>query len=246
MSVLATEWLDHVRPIPQVSARLFCLPHAGGDALQYMHWQPYFLPSIQVCPIQLPGRGRRMAQRPLRSARSIAEAAHANLGALLHEPFALFGHSMGALIAYELGCVLEDRGIVPEVLIVAAKSAPHLPARRARGLLPDDELIRELSVLDGTPREILADRSSLQFYLPLIRSDFAVVDTYVYDRKSRLTCPIVCFGGCGDPTTTIECLAAWSVHTAGAFELVMFPGNHFFVRQETAAVCRAIVTRLRR
>jgi medium-chain acyl-[acyl-carrier-protein] hydrolase len=187
-----------------------------------------------------------LAQLPLRSARSIAEAAQTNLRALLHEPFALFGHSMGALIAYELGCVLEDRGIVPEVLIVAAKSAPHLPARRARGILPDDELIRELRALDGTPRALLEDRSSLQFYLPLIRSDFAVVDTYVHDRKTRLSCPIACLGGSDDPTTSKESLAAWSVHTAGSFELVMFPGNHFFVREETAAVCRAIVTRLRR
>jgi surfactin synthase thioesterase subunit len=240
-----TEWLEHVRPLPFVRSRLFCLPHAGGDASQYVSWQQYFGLGIQVCPVQLPGRGRRIHQPPYRSARAAAETAYEHLGRYFDLPAVLFGHSMGALIVYELACILEDHGTPPQMLVVAGKAAPHLPPARARNSLGDEELIADLRALGGTPHELLEDRSALQFYLPLIRSDLAVVDDYIHRREAPLSCPILCLGGMADSTTGPESLAAWSRYTRAEFDLRIFPGDHFFVRSETPLVCEAIVRMLR-
>jgi medium-chain acyl-[acyl-carrier-protein] hydrolase len=222
--------------------RLFCFPYAGGSASIYRTWQESFPSTIEVCSVELPGRGKRLAEKPFSNLAKLVEVAAQALLPFFDVPFAFFGHSMGALIGYELAQLIRsEREIAPRNLFVSGHGAPHLPGTHVTYNLPEDEFIVQLRHLNGTPEEVLEHPELMKLLIPLLRADFEVVETYVAAQYQPLECPITCFGGINDTEVPRENLEAWSEHTTMAFSLHMFPGDHFFLHAAQAHLIRIIV-----
>jgi medium-chain acyl-[acyl-carrier-protein] hydrolase len=235
-------WIVCPEPRPGHRIRLFCFSYAGGGASLFRTWPHDLSPDIEICAIQLPGRESRLTEAPYAAMAPLVDALSAKLGPLLDRPFAFFGHSMGALVSFELARSVRRRsGLSPVHLIVSGRGAPHRsPSIVVDHRLPADEMIGALRRLDGTPDEVLRNRELMELVLPTIRADFAVCGTYEYRYEAPLACPITAFGGRQDPHVGIEDLAAWRAQTTGPFSLRTFDGGHFFVRDVRATVLSAI------
>ena len=226
--------------------RLFCFPYAGGSAQIFREWQDELPGEIEVSPVHLPGRGRRSREEPFSELLPLAEVLADALLSHLDKPYALFGHSIGAIIAFELARVLRRKGgPLPLYLFVSGCRAPQFTFTRHRTYdLPVAELIRELRRLNGTPETILESPEMLQFFLPLIRSDLQMVQTYSCVAEPPLSCPISAFGGLQDVEETLEMLSAWREQTTASFHFQMFAGDHFFLRSEQSDLLQAISQQL--
>ena len=211
--------------------RLFCFPYAGGSSLIFRTWARALGPSIAVCPAHLPGRERRLTEKPYTSARSVVEAAAEAIIPHLDLPFAFFGHSMGALISFELARHLRRlHQPLPIHLFLSGRCAPQSGIReKVTYNLPPKEFAEELRRLNGTPREVLENQELMELMSPLLRADFEICETYDYTQEPALDCPITAFGGLDDHEVTGEMIAAWREQTTGSFRLCMIPGDHFFV-----------------
>ncbi len=210
--------------------RLYCFPYAGGGTAVYRRW-PELQESLDVVAVQLPGRERRLVEAPFRTVEPMVDSLAAALVAEPREPFAFFGHSLGALVAYEVARRLRAiGGPMPAHLLVSALRAPHLP-RRVPELhdLPSDELREALRSYNGTPEDVLDNEELMALVEPTIRADFEAIETYRHRPEPPLSVPITVFGGTADPETTREELEAWRAHTTGAFRLYTLPGDHFFI-----------------
>lgn len=216
---------------PGARLRLYCFPHSGGSAGEYLRWSDE-LPDVEVWGIQHSGRGERLAE-PL--AESMAELVGGLVDvAAFEEPFVFFGHSFGALVAFETARALRSRALpLPELLLPSAYLAPHLP-RTATPLhrLPDDELVARLDErYQAFPAELRANPDLMELVLPAYRADFTVLETYRHTPAPPLRTPIVVFGGAQDTVTSNQ-LSAWSRHTTGSCSQRVIPGGHFYLRQE--------------
>lgn len=238
----ASSWFGKSRADARARLRLFCFPYAGGSALIFRGWQEVLPPSVEVVPVQLPGRGARLREAPFTDLNALVGALLPVLGSRLDKPFAFFGHSMGAAIAFEAARRLRlERGAEPQHLFVSARRAPHLPdAERPLHDLPEQEFIEELRRLNGTPPEVFEHPELMQMMLPLLRADFSISETYVFEQRPSLSCPVKAFGGLRDPHVEQAGLEAWREHTAGAFNLCMFDGDHFFINAATQQLLRLI------
>ena len=227
---------------PDATMRLFCLPYAGGSSTIFYRWSEYVPPALEVCSVQLPGRDGRLNMAPYTSMQPLVQAAARALLPLLDKPYALFGHSFGALVAFELVRYIHDHGMPgPLSLLVSAADAPHLGGTTDRlHTLPDDQLIRQLGLLHGTRREILQHPEVMQLLLPTIRADLQVFETYTYKAGTPLSCPLAVFGGINDERVSHSGLENWRRHTGAAFSLAMLPGDHFFIH----SACRLLVERI--
>lgn len=239
-------WLVSFEHAEQVGLRLFCFPYAGGGALIYRDWHRFLPLSIGVYAAQLPGRGYRIAEPPLIALAALIEPMAEAIRPYLDRPFAFFGHSMGALIAFELARKLRgEYGIEPAHLFVSGRRAPHLPdSEPVTYNLGDAEFIEELRRLNGTPREMLENPELMQLMGPVLRADFQLCQTYVYTDAPRLRCPITVFGGLKDDDVTRECLQPWRDHTSASFRLRLLPGDHFFLHSSEAVLLRMIAQEL--
>lgn len=229
--------------------RLFCLPYAGGSALRvYRDWPDLLPDDVQVWPLELPGRGSRMAESACTSVDALVDdLVPAVLSALHGGPYALFGHSLGGLLAFELARRLEHvHGRPPAHLLVSAFAAPDLPTEPDRDhLLPDDAFRARLRELAGTPQEVLDNDDLMDLLIPLLRADFTASSTYrLTSPWLTLTCPLTVFGGLDDPEAPPHTLRAWQHRTSGAFRLRLLPGDHFFLHTESAALTGAVSTAL--
>lgn len=230
--IAPSAWLPYSRVDGSAGIRLFCFPSAGAGASIYNTWTRDFPGAIQVCPVQLPGRETRFREPRYRRLEPLIEALSAALVPYLDRPFALFGHSMGALLGYALAVHL-DRigGPAARHLFVAARGAPHLPPRgEARADLSDAELARSLRDLHGVSEQVLDDAGFMRMLLPIFRDDFAVCETYVDGDAPQVSSPIAAFGGLDDTGVSPADLEAWRERTSGTFALHMLPGDHFFLR----------------
>ena len=212
--------------------RLFCLPFAGGSAAAYARWRTLVDPRVALVPVQLPGRGARIREEPVERMDHLADMLADALEPHLTAPFALFGHSMGAQLAFETARTLRRRGRpAPRALFLSGRRAPQRPsARTPLHVLTDDELKSELRKLGGTPAAVLADDELLDLMLPVVRADLKAVETHAYTPEPPFECPIHAFGGTRDAVSTDD-LAAWSTHTTGPFALTMLEGGHFFINE---------------
>ena len=230
--VRGSVWFQYPRPCADAVLQLYCFPHAGSGASAYRNWPPQMPPGVEICAIQLPGRESRFTERALDSAERVVDALLPSLLPHLGRPFAFFGHSMGALLAYETARRLEQRGgPMPARLLVSGCGAPHVPDS-APGLkgLPDDAFVAELRRMSGMPDEILANRELMQVLLPTLRADTALCEDYVRDAQSPLSCPIAAYGGLEDHRVEPAAVEAWREHTQSIFRARMFSGGHFFIR----------------
>lgn len=239
-------WVSCPRPRPQMRVRLFCFPYAGGGASIYRPWSERLPPTIEVCSIQLPGRGARLMEKPFSRISPLVAALGPALLPLLDKPFAFFGHSMGALISFELARLLQKKGgPQPLHLFVSGAAAPHLPPREvALYNLPEPELIKALRSLNGTPKELLESEELMQLMLPTLRADFAICDTYTYKNGAALRCPITVCGGTRDRKLSRSDLQAWRSETDASFSVQMFPGDHFFLHTAQPQLLQLLSTHL--
>jgi medium-chain acyl-[acyl-carrier-protein] hydrolase len=238
------EWLCYFKHNPKASLRLFCFPYAGANATVYRSWAEKLPASVEVVAIQLPGRGKRRREPPLTSLSKLVEL----LGSVpLKEPFAFFGHSMGALVAFELARLLRREGrALPLHLFVSGRSAPQLNScHRPLHNLPTSELMQELHQLDGTPTEVLEHPELMEMMLPILRADFSICDTYEYREEEPLACPISAFGGFQDVDVPRQNLEAWSEQTSNSFTLRMLPGKHFFIHSNETLFLNMLAIQLR-
>jgi len=231
MKTIKAPWITCPQPNPQAKLRLFCLPYAGGGASSFRDW-PAQLPSwIEVCPIELPGRGSRFQEPPYTRLAPLIKDLTQALLPYLNMPFAFFGHSMGALVSFELTqCLSQTYSLTPACLAVAGRPAPHLSSRNNPiHTLPDPEFLEKIRDFNGTPAPILANAELMQILLPILRADFAVIETCAYTPQPLLSCAIAAFGGLHDPKVSCPDLEAWREQTRSTFLLHLLPGDHFFI-----------------
>jgi medium-chain acyl-[acyl-carrier-protein] hydrolase len=233
-------WLFCPKPDSHARLRLFLLPYAGGGTVPFRRWVAALPPGVETWLVNLPGREKRFREKPFDRMGPLVAALIPALGPLLDRPFALFGHSMGAMIAYDLARELRRRGLpMPAHLLVSGRGAPE----ETSGIgtlydLPEAELMDQLRKLGGTPREVLENKDLMSIFLPILRADFAVVDTYVWTPEPPLDCPITAFGGDADPAWPGQRMDRWRNHTTGAFHLHLLPGDHFFLHSSEALLLR--------
>ncbi|WPO75872.1 thioesterase II family protein [Streptomyces sp. KN37] len=218
------------------AVRLFCFPHAGGSASFFAPWREPLLPDIDVCPVLLPGRESRSAEPPPTEARDVIEELAGELARredLAERPYAFFGHSLGAAIAYDVACALEAAGRPgPGALIVSGRRSPYAPRRVVRShTLDDDAFVASLVRLGGVPAEFLGRGETYKFFLPLLRADFALDESYRPGfAPPGVRCPVLAVTGADDPLATPGDLAGWRETTRGEFSARSFPGGHFYLR----------------
>jgi medium-chain acyl-[acyl-carrier-protein] hydrolase len=238
----ADRWVVRFRPNPQARLRLFCLPYAGGSASVFRTW-PALLPTeIELCAIQLPGRESRLGEPPLVRLASLVQTLAQAIFPYCTMPFAVFGHSLGALVGFELIRQLRrERYPAPLQLFVSGQTAPQLgdpdpPIHE----LPDPEFLQEIRRYNGTPEEVLRHAELMELLFPLLRADFALHETYTYVAEEPLDCPIAAFGGMQDPEVTRGQLSAWRAQTHQMFTLRMLPGDHFFLHSARTLLLQAL------
>lgn len=220
--------------------KLYCIPYAGGGGRSFDGWQDALDPAVRMMTVELPGRGRNLAAAPHTSIGAFIEAlAAAILADAGGMPFALYGHSMGALIAFELTRFLQWRKLrAPLKLIVSGCRSPRTERSSRLHLLGNDELIEELRQYNGTPPEVLAHHELMELMLPTIRADFAIVETYSYRSGPTLNLPIAVFAGTGD--AYVSTIDGWAAETSAASTIHWFEGGHFFFKEQHEAVLGAI------
>lgn len=239
-------WVQFPVPNPGAAARLFCFHFAGGGASAFRGWAPALPASIEICPVQTPGREERISEAPFTHLPELVDAAAAQILPWLDKPFAFFGHSLGALVAFEVTRKLRRSSAAqPLSLFLSAHRAPHLPlSRRLFHNLPDDELISVMREMNGTPDALLENREVLDYLLPIIRADLKMCDTYQLIGDGLLSCPLIVYGGRDDRGVSEPELEAWRFHTSAPFMLQMFPGDHFFIRSQRSPLLRNLSAQL--
>lgn len=222
--------------------RLFCFPHAGGGGSFFLPWSAALAPEIAVCPVVLPGREGRIREPAYQRMAPLLDALTDALLPYTDRDFAIFGHSMGSVVGYEFARRLEhEHGRRARCLLVSGRRAPHLPARRAPlHALPEKDFAEDLRALNGTPPDVLADESLLRLFLPSLRADFAVNETYQPSGGPPLSCPVSALTGSADPEVTVEEMAQWRVTTVADFRLRVFYGDHFYLKSRPDDVLAAI------
>jgi medium-chain acyl-[acyl-carrier-protein] hydrolase len=239
-------WLPFHKANSTASFRLFCFSYAGGSATIYSQWPAIFPSWIQICPVQIPGRGGRIREKPYTQLLPLVHAIYEGIGSQLDKPFGFFGHSLGSILGFELSRLLRANGQpLPAYLFASGSSAPTLlNYDRPTYALPEAEFIEELARLNGTPREVLEHPELMALLIPILRADFEVIQTYLYTPEPPLNCPIYVFGGLMDSEIPRENLEEWKAQTSGSFALSMLAGDHFFLNQNarniTEVICREL------
>ncbi|MGW6269004.1 thioesterase II family protein [Streptomyces sp. NPDC055060] len=232
----ADSWIRRFRPAADAPCRLVCFPHAGGSASAFHGLTQLLAPGIDVLSVQYPGRQDRVAEPPLESIAALADGAYQALRPWTGKPLALFGHSMGAVVAFEVALRLASDGTAPLALFPSARRAPSLHREMRVHLRDDEGLLRQVASLAGTDGRLLADPGLRQLILPVLRADYRAVETYRHTDGKRLDCPVFALAGADDPMAPPEEVRVWGEHTTREFDVRVFPGGHFYLNDETDAV----------
>jgi medium-chain acyl-[acyl-carrier-protein] hydrolase len=234
-------WIGRVRR-EAARVRLFCLPFPGAGAPEFLPWAALLPPDVELCAVQLPGRADRFDEEPRTELRSLVADIATAMAPYADLPYALFGHSGGALLAFELSRTL---AVEPIRLFVSAEPAPELP-RSGPALrdLDDAEFLRQFVARGGLAPEVAALPELVDLVLPTLRADVTWCETYEFRPGPPLACPITAFAGLGDPVTSAGEVDQWAAHTAAAFERHLVDGGHLFVRDSVESVVKHVVTAL--
>jgi len=226
-------WIVRPRPNPVATLRLFCFPYAGLGTSVFRTWPAAFPSHVELMLMQPPGREARWGEKPFRTADGLADAATQAILPYLTMPFVFFGHSLGALVSFEVARRLRRAGQpMPLRMFASAHRAPHLPHPHPllHGL-PDKDFIDQIRrQYGGIPQPVLDNPDLVELMLPCLRADFTVFETYRYTEQAPLGCPITAFGGVRDRRITEREIGDWRQQTTGGFRHEMFDGDHFFLQ----------------
>jgi len=230
----------------QFRGKLFCFPFAGGGAVAYYRWPQRIFRHIEVVRVNLPGRESRLREPPATRVDSLVKTLVEELIPRMDMPFAVYGHSMGALVAFELIRELRRQGHrLPAHLFASGYRAPHLPAPEPPfSHLPDVEFIDRVRRFGGIPDLVAKNEELMEIFLPILRADFRLTETYAYKDDLPLECPLTALGGLADPKVSEDKIAAWSKHTSKDFSAHFFRGGHFFIQDSEAEVLSLVNRKL--
>ncbi|KAB2346153.1 thioesterase II family protein [Actinomadura rudentiformis] len=241
MTTLTTSaWVRRFHPADDAATRLICFPHAGGSATYFHPVSRTLSPDVDVLAIQYPGRQDCRFEACVEDLFEMADLVIEALHPWLDRPVSLFGHSMGATIAYEVARRLEAGGHAPLGLFASGRRAPsrHRDERVHRA--DDDGIVAELLRLDGTDAQVLHDPDLRRMILPAVRADYRAAETYRCVPGSTVGCPVIALVGDADPHVTVDEASGWRDHTTGPFDLKVFPGEHFYLNDHAPAVMKTI------
>ncbi|MER6169200.1 thioesterase II family protein [Streptomyces violaceorubidus] len=242
-------WVRRYQQAPPDAVTLVCFPHAGGSATSFHPLSRALAGRLDVVAVQYPGRQDRHREPAFEDLHELADAAYEAVVEAVgcDRPLALFGHSMGASVAFEVALRLERRaGVKPVSLFVSGRRAPSRHRSEDLHRKGDDALLREIRALDGTAQAALDDEDIVRMFLPSLRADYTAIELYRSAPGATVGCPVVALTGDTDPKTTVEEAGAWQEHTTGPFDLRVFEGGHFFVSERTDAVARVLSGQLDR
>ncbi|MET9294004.1 alpha/beta fold hydrolase [Streptomyces sp. NPDC003077] len=237
-------WIRRYHPAPDAGVRLVCLPHAGGSASYWFPMSAALSPRIDVLSVQYPGRQDRLNEPCRESVSELADEVTEALLPFTDRPLALFGHSMGATIGFEVARRLERRGIVPAALFASGRRAPSRHRDEDVHRRGVDGIVEELRRLDGTDPRALEDPELLGMILPAVRADYRAVETYRYAPGPPLSCPVHVLVGDADPRVTVDEARAWQSHTTRGCDLHVFSGGHFYLADHQPEILRLVSTHL--
>lgn len=237
MTAITDRWFRKLHAERPGSTRVLVLPHAGGAAVGYRTLSAALSRTHDVLVVQYPGRQDRWSEPHFASLTGLAEQIVDAVGGLGGGPLALFGHSMGATVAFEVARRLDAE---PTALFVSGRRAPTVPDDRRLGDVDDDELIAELRAMGGTDPALLGNREMRELIVETVRNDYRAVDSYAYRPAGTLRCPVVAMAAVDDERATVEHMRPWGEVTTGPFELHTFTGGHFFVDERVADVARIV------
>lgn len=228
MASIDSSWLSTHNPDSETRLRLFCLPHAGGGAAAFSSWWEILPPEMELYVARLPGRETRIAEAPFTQLHPLVQELARVLRPYMDMPFAFFGHSMGALLSFEVARHLRREGCpCPSHLFVSGYRAPHLaPSTPTLHHLPEREFVEQIGLLNGIPQQVLESEELMRLLLPTLRADFTVCEAYEYSVEQPLKNPISAFYGVQDPLVSENEMAAWEAHTHSSFSLRRFHGDH--------------------
>lgn len=218
---------------------LYCFPYAGGGASVFRNWKYKLGDSVKVCPIQLPGREERISEKPYVNMDVLA-ADLADIIASRNNEFIIFGHSMGTKIAYEVEKRLEIMGRIAKLLIVSGGRAPHIQELNPIYNLSDDEFKQGIIRFNGMPKEIIQNKELFEFFLPVMRADFTLDESYKLEDAKILKTPIMALWGKEDKEGNFEEIIKWKEYTESYFKECSFQGEHFFIRVDEKSVLKEI------
>ncbi|MFD2768417.1 thioesterase II family protein [Micromonospora eburnea] len=243
-------WIRRFHSCPEGATRLICLPHAGGSASWYFPMSRALSPGIDVLAVQYPGRQDRRLEPQIDNIPELVDRTYQALDGWIDAPFAFFGHSMGAVLAYELARKLRaagNRG--PMMLFVSGRRAPSCGRRSSVHRLDDERLVAELRRVGGTDERLLSEPDLRAAVLAVTRNDYRAVETYVHVAGPPLDCPISVLVGDRDPQVSVDEAAAWAEHSMGGCDLHVLPGGHFYVNDQwprVTGIVTAAVEQVRR
>ncbi|GAB2837692.1 thioesterase II family protein [Streptomyces daliensis] len=241
MTVDSSAWVRRFHTAPDSEAvRLAVLPHAGGSASYFRLFSQALHPHVETLAVQYPGRQDRSHEERIEEVTVLADRVAEALAPWTDRPLALFGHSMGASVAFEVTRRLERRGVAPLALFVSGRSAPAAQRPSGLHLLDDDALIAEIGKLSGTDTRVLASEEMLRLVLPAVRSDYKAVETYVCAEGARVASPVVALVGRTDPRASVDGAQGWAAHTTGRFALHDFEGGHFYLAEQWERVAELV------
>lgn len=240
-----TTWIRRFHPANPGATTLLCFPHAGGSASSFFGLSRALTPGIEVLTAQYPGRQDRRREPVVDRIETLADRVCEALRGWTGRRLVLFGHSMGASVAFETARRLEQGGgPAPELLITSARQAPSRPTTGNVHRRDDAGIVAELKRLGGTAAALFDDPELLAAAMPAIRGDYAALETYQAAGESAVGCPILALGADADPLTGPVAIEAWSGHTSADFEMRMFPGGHFYLEDWPAPVVELIRARV--
>jgi len=230
----------------QAKIRLICFPFAGGSASYFHNWQAILPDQIELLAIELPGRASRIREPFIKNGKELIDQLEKLDDLYQDKPFAFFGHSMGAYIAFELARRLEKKNRVPPIhLFLSGRQAPQIKSKKKiLHELPENEFIKEIASLNGMPREVLDNAELMELVSPVLREDCKLLETWSYIDSEKLNVKMTVMYGDQDSSTNNKTVKEWASLSSGKVDSIKFAGDHFFINTKKHAVVEAIKARL--